>query len=184
MFERIRKDTDFPIEPHILKRIETALRNASNFLVLPIEHEAFNYTLSRLHSINDNNYIIIDGERCNLPDMNQLMETTTNPYDLIEIYRHTVNNIISEAKHYIVFMFERICNGRSLYDWLIIIPRDGKYYKVGAVEGNLHEPGTYRIELSHAVMDELRQTFPASLILTYIHILMKQYFESNLVTTA
>lgn len=184
MFQKIQKDTNFPIDVDVRKRIEFALSIATEHLVLPIENEAFNYMLARLHCINGNNYVIIDGERRELPQAEQLLEKMDNPSDLVETYNMVVRDVIKEAKNFIVFMYERSCQESGVYDWVIILPRNGKYYKVGSIEGNPRDIGTYTVELSHAIMDILRQHYRTGVVLMFIYVLMKHYFKTNLVTTA
>lgn len=176
MYQKIQKDNNTVIDEYTRKLIEFALSTASTSFVLPIKTDAWKYMLASIHSINGNNFVIIDGVRQDMPNMKTM--AIENNRDFLDIYKFKVKEIMESAKNYIVIMYER--NNTGVYDWMIICPRNGQFYQVATVNAIAPDYDSYEINLSHCVMDNLRKTFATGSALHFILPLMKLYFNTNL----
>lgn len=178
MYQSIQSDSNIELGSHAIKTIQFALCTAETSFVLPITDSAWKYMLACLHSIKGNNYVIIDGERVDLPSPDLLLTKQDNR-DFLDIYQHKVNAIMNSAKNFICFMYER--NGTDgVYDWTIICPRNGKFYQVGIINGDVIKTKQYTISLSHCVMCNLQKGYRVKSALLYMLLLMKHYFNTNL----
>lgn len=176
MYQKIQKDNNIVIDDYARNLIESALAVADTSFVLPINQSAWKYMLACIHAINGNNFVIIDGVRHDMPNMKTL--ALDNNRDFLEIYDIKLRHIMESAKKYIAIMYER--NSTGVYDWMIICPRNGKFYQVATINAVSPDYNSYEISLSHCVMDTLRKTFPTGTALLFILALMKHYFNTNL----
>lgn len=178
MYQIVHSDTKIQLGEHAIKTFQFALSVAETSFVLPIKEQAWQYMLACLHSINGNNYVIIDGDRVDLPKPEVILGKEDNR-DFLDRYKYQVNEIMRSAKNFICFMYER--NGSpGVYDWSIICPRNGHFYQVGIINGDTIEPSNYTISLSHCVMENLSKGYRKKSALLYTLMLMKHYFNTNL----